>query len=109
MKKTKSQSLDSKNGLHSSLNSDDGASMIVDEDLTQPESDYSHRNVVSSSDSRSIIATNLSRKKATPPNPSTKKLVIKLIKGFFSFSLLLILGYLGFFLFCLGFLNLKFS
>ncbi|XP_057545194.1 cullin-4-like [Amaranthus tricolor] len=70
MKKPKSQSLDSKNGIHS----DDSASMIVDEDLKQ-----SHDVVVSpSSNSR---AANLSRKKATPPNPSTKKLVIKLVKA----------------------------
>ena len=85
MKKPKSQSLDSKNGIHS----DDSASMIVDEDLKQ-----SHDVVVSpSSNSR---AANLSRKKATPPNPSTKKLVIKLVKGLF-FSQFLFLGYLDFF------------
>ncbi|KAL2930597.1 Cullin-4, partial [Bienertia sinuspersici] len=86
MKKPKSQnsSLDTKNGIHTSSTDDDvvvhhGASMIVDDDR-KPDT------VVSpSSNSRAPITAgvtaNLSRKKATPPNPSTKKLVIKLVKA----------------------------
>ena len=93
MKKTKSQavacSLDpNKNGLHhhnhhhdftspDNINNDvvfDPSSMALDEDLKP--------------DDRAVAA-NLSRKKATPPQPA-KKLVIKLNKGLGFFFLLLL-------------------
>ncbi|KMS98132.1 hypothetical protein BVRB_4g095200 [Beta vulgaris subsp. vulgaris] len=81
MKKPKSQSLDTRNALHSAFNSssavdDDPASVIVDND-----DDLKSNAVISSSaDSRSApitggVTANLSLKKTTPPNPSTKKLV----------------------------------
>lgn len=91
MKKTKSQpvttSLDpNKNGLHHherpssninpSLAADDSdfdpSSMALDEDLKPDDSP-----LIGAS---RAVATNLSRKKATPPQPA-KKLVIKLVKG----------------------------
>ncbi|KMT08111.1 hypothetical protein BVRB_6g143600 [Beta vulgaris subsp. vulgaris] len=84
MKKPKS--LDTRNALHSAFNSssavdDDPASVIVDND-----DDLKSNDVISSlANSRSVpitggVTANLSRKKATPPNPSTKKVVIKLDK-----------------------------
>ncbi|GAB2296895.1 hypothetical protein Dimus_030996 [Dionaea muscipula] len=77
MKKPKSQSspctLDSKNGLRLNFGNnddDDSSSMIVDEDLKRD------ANVPPGN-----VTENWGRKKATPPNPSTKKFVIKLVKA----------------------------
>ena len=85
MKKAKSQavacSLDpNKNGLHHHHNQDDNdvvfdpSSMALDDDSK-------------SEDARAPSAANLSRKKATPPQPA-KKFVIKLVKGWVSFFLI---------------------
>lgn len=81
MKKPKSQSLDSKNGFnaadqnHDSEDVDvDPSSMIVDDHL-KPHNENSRAPITAG------VTANLSRKKATPPNPTTKKLVIKLVKA----------------------------
>ncbi|KAH9606214.1 hypothetical protein KSS87_010263 [Heliosperma pusillum] len=82
MKKTKSPSLssplDAKNGLHNLFNSDEPGSMMFGEDLDTNDV------LASTPNSRGRItdgvAANLSRKKASLPNPS-KKLVIKLVKA----------------------------
>ncbi|XP_074269581.1 cullin-4-like [Silene latifolia] len=82
MKKTKSPSpsspLDAKNGLHNLFNSNEPGSMIFGEDLDTNDV------LASTPNSRGRItdgvAANLSRKKASLPNPS-KKLVIKLVKA----------------------------
>ncbi|KAL5977480.1 Cullin-4 [Asimina triloba] len=98
MKKAKSQppsfSIDSKNGLQQQqqqlnhLSSDDGDadSMLVEEDLkadaTADASSIAIGVVGGSRNPTSTgVAANLSRKKATPPQPA-RKLVIKLVKGF---------------------------
>ncbi|KAK9714390.1 hypothetical protein RND81_06G090800 [Saponaria officinalis] len=86
MKKTKSQSLSS--SLHHSFNSaaapapadDEIGSMIVDKDLNVNSVVVSPPLSTSGAASDGVTA-NLSRKKATLPNPSTKKLVIKLVKA----------------------------
>jgi len=81
MKKPKSQSLDTKNGFNAadqSLDSDDvdvdPSAMIVDDHL-KPHNENSRAPITAG------VTANLSRKKATPPNPTSKKLVIKLVKG----------------------------
>ncbi|GAB4829360.1 hypothetical protein Ancab_019031 [Ancistrocladus abbreviatus] len=90
MKKPKPQpvscsSLDTKNGHQFNFNSagshhdDDPSSIVVDEDLKSDD-------LVSPGNGRTSITgggvtANLLRKKATPPNPTTKKLVIKLVKA----------------------------
>ncbi|KAI4295451.1 hypothetical protein L6164_035498 [Bauhinia variegata] len=85
MKKAKSQavacSLDTKKGLrnhHPDFNSPDDAvfdptAMTLDEDLKNDDP-------TAQPNARGVVAANLSRKKATPPQPA-KKLVIKLVKG----------------------------
>lgn len=97
MKKAKSQavacSLDpNKNGLHTQdFNSPDNdvvfdpSSMAIDEDL-KPDDPSSALH------SGRAVAANLSRKKATPPQPA-KKLVIKLVKGLIPDHTLSCLGF----------------
>lgn len=101
MKKTKSQavacSLDpaNKNGLHHHRNDFADAndvvfepsSMVLDEDLKhQPPPGHADDDAATGRG----VAANLSRKKATPPQPP-KKLVIKLNKGLEGFWILLLL------------------
>lgn len=106
MKKPKSQPLPfslEKNGLHhlSAAADDDSDLMLVDADLKTQSSitqtDGSSIGVVGCSGNPIGVAANLSRKKATPPQPA-KKLVIKLTKGALFLSIHLLKS---FFLFCL--------
>ncbi|GAB4840631.1 hypothetical protein Ancab_021398 [Ancistrocladus abbreviatus] len=91
MKKPKSQpvscspSLDAKNGIQFNFNStgnhddEDPSSVIIDEDLRSD--DLASPGNGRASITGGGVTANLSRKKATPPNPTTKKLVIKLVKA----------------------------
>lgn len=80
MKKVKSQPPQTapveceKNGLHPATIQEDEDAMLVDQDEL--------KDATSAANATTGVAANLSRKKATPPQPSAKKqLVIKLVKG----------------------------
>ncbi|PIA41621.1 hypothetical protein AQUCO_02200213v1 [Aquilegia coerulea] len=83
MKKAKSQAIScsmEKNGQNNHHYEDFGTSMIVDDNNLKSESQFGVIDCTSQNPT-TIVAANLSRKKATPPQPAKKPLVIKFTKG----------------------------